>query len=166
MELLKLLDFKLIVAQVVCFALVYFLLKHLLWTKIFKVLEDRRSKVEGELKAIETTRLEVARLKGEYETFLSKVEEISKKRLKEYEAMGEVKAQEIREHARQEAERIVADAKKEITFEFAKSREVLKTEIVEMVISATEHMIQEKLSFENDKKIIEGILTELDKPHA
>jgi len=163
MELLKLISTNMIVAQMVCFFLVLWVLKKFLWRPVFAILEERRKRVDAEFKAIETTKSDVAKLRGEYEAFLAKVDELAQKRIKEGEARGEVKGQEIREKARQEAERIVEDARKEIQFEFTKTREVLKTEIVEMVIKVTEEMLQEKLTYENDRKIVERMLTEMEK---
>jgi F-type H+-transporting ATPase subunit b len=163
MELFKLLNANIIVAQIFCFFLVLWLLKKFLWKPVLAVLEDRKARIDGELKTIETAKADVAKLKGEYEVFLAKVEELTQKRIKEGEAQGEVRSQEIREKARQEAERIVEDARKEITFEFAKSRDLLKAEIVEMVIKVTEQMIQEKLTFEGDRKLVEKMLGEMEK---
>jgi F-type H+-transporting ATPase subunit b len=163
MALLKLISANMVVAQMICFFLILWLLKKFLWKPIFQTLEDRRAKIDGEFKAIEATKADVAKLRSEYEVFLAKVDELTLKRIKEAEAVGEEKSQAIREKARQEAERIVEDARKEIQFEFAKNRDVLKTEIVEMVIKVTEQMIQEKLTYENDRKIIEGMLSEMEK---
>ena len=163
MELLKLLNANIIVAQIVCFFLVLWLLKKFLWKPVFSVLEERKTRIDNELKAIESTKSDVLKLKGDYESFLDKVEELAQKRIKEAENQGEAKAQEIRERAREEAEKIVEDARGEIRFEFAKSRDILKAEIVEMVIKVTEQMIQEKLTFETDRKLIEKMLAELEK---
>jgi F0F1-type ATP synthase membrane subunit b/b' len=44
-----------------------------------------------------------------------------------------------------------------------RSREALKGEIVDMVVNLTEKMIQEKLTFDEDKKINEQLLIELEK---
>jgi F-type H+-transporting ATPase subunit b len=166
MELLKLIDSNLVLAQIVCFLLVLWLLKKFLWKPVFTVLEERRARIASELKVIEDTKAEALRLRGEYETMLGKIDELTSKRLKEIEAVGEARAQQIREHGREEAERIVEDARKELQFEFIKSKDVLKGELVEMVIAMTEKMIQEKLSFSTDKKLVEGFLKDLEKVDA
>lgn len=163
MELFKLLNANIVVTQIACFFLVLWLLKKFLWKPVFSVLEERRARIDAELKTIDTAKADVSKLKGEYEAFLSRVEELAQQRIKEAEHQGEGKARDIREHARQEAERIVEDARKEIHFELAKARDILKADIVEMVIKVTERMIQEKLTFENDGKLIEKTLTELEK---
>ena len=163
MELFKLLDLKLITAQVVCFFLVLLVLKLFLWKPVFKILEDRRKKIDDQMKAIEQTRAEAAQFRAEMEKALANIDATMQQRLKEVEQAGEQKSRELKEKARQEAERIIEDARAELRYEFVRSREALKGEIVDMVIKVTEQMIQEKLTFDQDKKIIEQLLTELEK---
>ena len=163
MELFKLLDLKLITAQIVCFFLVLLVLKLFLWKPVFKVLEDRRKSIDDQMKAIEKTRAEAAQFRAEMEKALANIDETMQKRLREIEHKGEEKSREMKEKARQEADRIIADARAELRYEFTRSREALKGEIVDMVVTLTEKMIQEKLTFDQDKKIIEQLLTELEK---
>lgn len=163
MELFKLLNGQLILAQVVCFFLALLVLRMFLWKPVFGILEERRKKVDDQMKAIEEAKAEAARLRAEVEQALLKIDETAQKRFKEAEQLGEQRVREMREKARQEAERIIDDARSELKYEFMRSREALKGEIVDMVMKVTEQMIQEKLTFDEDKKIIEGFLTELEK---
>lgn len=163
MELFKLLDLKLITAQIVCFFLVLVVLKVFLWKPVFKILEDRRKSIDDQMRAIEKTRAEAAQFRAEMEKALAHIDETMQKRLKEIEHTGEQKSRDMKEKARQEATQIIDDARSELRYEFARSREALKGEIVDMVVKVTEKMIQEKLTFDQDKKIIEQLLTELEK---
>lgn len=166
MEILKLLNPQIIVAQIVCFFLVLLLLKKFLWKPVFQVLEDRRGRVQAELKEVENAKIDVAKLKGEYQASLAKIDEAAQVRLKEVERIGETRSREMREQARQDADRIIEDSRKEVRFEIIKARETLRNEVVGMVMGVTEKMIQEKLTFDGDKKIIEGMLKEMDKSDA
>ncbi len=163
MELFKLLNTSLVAAQIICFLILLGLMKKFLWKPVFSILEARKAHVQQEMNKLDEAKADVAKLKAEYQEFIDRVDEMAKKRLREIEGVGEEKAHEIRDHARQEAERIVEDARREIRFELAKSREMLKADVVEMVIKTTERMIQEKLSFEDDRKIIDDFLSEMDK---
>ena len=163
MELFKLLDFKLISAQIVCFFLVLVVLKLFLWKPVFKILEDRRVKIDQEMKAIAQTKADAAGFRAEMEKALANIDETMSKRLREIEQVGEQRAREIKEAARLEAERIMEDGRAELRYEFRRSREALKAEMVEMVVKATEQMIEEKLTFDQDKKLVEQLLTELEK---
>ncbi|MBF0331061.1 MAG: F0F1 ATP synthase subunit B [Candidatus Omnitrophica bacterium] len=163
MELFKLLNPQMILAQMVCFALVLLVLKQFLWRPVFKVLEDRRKMIEDQIQSIEGVKAETVRLRVEMEKALASIEDTAQKRLREVEVLGEQKSREIKEKARVEAERIIDDARSELRFELMRCREALKGEVVDMVIKVTEQMIQEKLTFDQDKKLIEGLLSDLEK---
>ncbi len=165
MELFKLLNLQLITAQIVCFFLVLFLLKKFLWKPVFEILESRRKKIDDEMKAIESVKADAVRFRVEMEKALANIEETAQKRLKDVEHLGEAKSREIKEKARAEAERIIEDAKAELRFELVRSREVLRGDVVDMVMNVTEQMIQEKLTFAGDRKIVESLLAELEKTH-
>jgi len=166
MEILKLLNPQMMLAQVVCFFLVLVLLKKFLWKPVFNALEDRRARVLAELKAVEDAKADVAKLKSDYAASLARIDEKAQERLQEITQIGEVKTREMRELARQDAERIIEDARKEIGFDIIKARETLRSEMVSMIVEVTEKMIEEKLTFDQDKKLIEGMLTEMDKADA
>ena len=157
------LDLKLITAQIVCFFLVLLVLKQFLWKPVFKILENRRKKIDDEMKEIAQIKAEAARFREEMEKALADIDETMQKRLRDIEQVGEQKSREMKDKARLEAEKIIDDARAELRYEFVRSRETLKGEIVDMVIKLTEQMIQEKLTFDQDKKIIEGLLSELEK---
>ncbi|MEI8011812.1 MAG: F0F1 ATP synthase subunit B [Candidatus Omnitrophota bacterium] len=163
MELFKLLNLQLITAQIVCFFLVLFLLKKFLWKPVFEILEARRKKVDDEIAAIDALKAEAVSFRSEMEKSLAVIEETAQKRLKEVESLGEEKSREIREKARLEANKIIEDAKSELHFELLRTREALRGDVVDMVMKVTEQMIQEKLTFAEDRKIVESLLADLEK---
>ena len=59
MDILKLINPQMVAAQIVCFFLVFFLLKKFLWKPVFTVMEERRTRVQAELKAVEDAKLAV-----------------------------------------------------------------------------------------------------------
>lgn len=164
MELFKLIDFKLVISHIACFLLVLWLLKKFLWKPLLGVLETRENHIHSQLKDIEATKSDVQRLKSDYELLLLKVEEKARERIKEAEAQGAFKAQDMREKARQEAVQIVEEARKDIDLQFVKTRQALKAEVVELVINITEKLLSEKLSFDNDRRIVETMMADLEKP--
>src|SRR5512143_1759793 len=67
MEILKLLSANEMVAQVVAFFLVLWLLKHFLWIRMLTLLDGRKERIAAELDRIEKEKTEAARVKAEYE---------------------------------------------------------------------------------------------------
>jgi len=106
MAILNLINFQMVVAQIVCFFLVLFLLKKFLWKPAFAVLEDRRARVHAELKAVDDAKLEVMKLKNEYAASLARIEETAQQKMKEIERQAEAHSRELKDRARAEADHI------------------------------------------------------------
>ncbi|MBF0594653.1 MAG: F0F1 ATP synthase subunit B [Candidatus Omnitrophica bacterium] len=163
MEILKLINVQMVITQIVCFFLVLFLLKKFLWKPVFTVLEERRERVKAELAAVETAKADVQKLKNDYAQSLAKIDETAQLKFREIERQAEARSRELKDKARQDADHIIEDSRKEITFEITKAREALRRDVVGMVVTVTEKMILEKLTYEQDRQIIEKMLTEMDK---
>ena len=70
MELLKLLSASELVAQIVSFLILFFLLRALMWKRILGVLDERKNRIATELQNIDDTKGTVEKLKADFETKL------------------------------------------------------------------------------------------------
>jgi F-type H+-transporting ATPase subunit b len=163
MELLKLLSASEIVAQIVNFLLLLFILRLFFWKRILKLLDDRKAKIASEFKNIEEAKKGVEDLKAEYDGKLNSIEAIAKVKIQEAVDESKVQAIEIIKKANLEAQKNIDSAKVDIKYEIRKAKEQLKEEIVDLTISAVEGVIKEKLTEADDKKIVEEFLKDIDK---
>ncbi len=158
MELLKLLSASQIVAQVLSFLFLFFVMRIFVWKKFLKILDDRKARVAMELKKIDDTRLEVSRAMGEYERKLGSIDMTAKARIEEAVAEGERIAKEIIDRARFEAEKAGIDSREMIDGEIRKAREELKKDIVDITIAVAEKVIAEKLTEADDRRMVEDFI--------
>ena len=163
MGLLELISANEVVAQVISFLILLFLLRVLAWKKILKLLDDRKEKIAGEFKKIEDTKAEVAGLRADFEAKLISIDEIAEKKIEEAVAEGRKITDEVRKEAQLNAQMIINDAKESIKYELSRAKEELKIKIVDLTIRATENVIQEKLTEEVDKKLVEQFLDKIDE---
>ena len=163
MGLLELISANEVVAQVISFLILLFLLRVLAWKKILKLLDDRKEKIAGEFKKIEDTKAEVAGLRADYETKLASIDVIAEKKIEEAVAEGRKITDEVRKEAQLNAQLIINDARESIKYELSRAKEELKIKIVDLTIRATENVIQEKLTEEGDKKLVEQFLDKIDE---
>jgi F-type H+-transporting ATPase subunit b len=163
MELLKLLSANEIVAQVLGFLLLLFLLRIFAWKRILGILDERKERISSEFKRIEDAKLEIEKLKSEYASKMGAFEEVAGLKIKE--AIEEAKkiTEDSRKKANEEAQGIINHAKEDIKYELAKSKEELKVQIIDLTVKATENLIREKMTGENDERLVKGFLDELDK---
>ena len=123
MELLKLLDGSQIVAQIISFLILFFILRTLVWKRFLKVLDDRHERLASEFKAIEDSKAEVASLKSDYEAHLDNIDQIAKAKLEEAVSEGKRIAEEIRQNANAEALQIIEKTDEAIKQELSRARE-------------------------------------------
>jgi len=162
MELLKLLNVNELVVQILNFFLVLMLLRAFMWKRLLKVLDDRKERIASEFKKIEDTKQEVARIKTDYEAKVASIEQEAKRRIQEGIEEARRKAEDIRSQAQKDAQDIIENAKLSMRHELANARLEMRKELVDLTVLATENLIEEKLTEEDDKKIIEDFLRKID----
>lgn len=163
MELLKLLSTSEIVAQIISFMLLLFLLRKFMWKPFLKVIDDRREKVSSDLLKIENAQTGIAKLKKEYEDKVSDIDKAARVRIEEAISEGKRISDELREDAEKRAERIITNANEMVKGELIKAKEELKETIVDLTMKVSEKIIEEKLSEAQDKKLVEDFLNKIDK---
>jgi F-type H+-transporting ATPase subunit b len=162
MELLKMLSGSELVAQIVSFLILLVLMRIFVWKKILKILDDRKERIAGEYKAIEETKLELSKLKNDYADKFNTIENTAKIKIREAVEEGKKITEEMRKKAYEESQDIIEDARDNIKYELAKAKEDLKNQIVDLTIKATEDVIEEKLTEDNDRKLINNFLDKID----
>ncbi|MDD5692124.1 MAG: F0F1 ATP synthase subunit B [Candidatus Omnitrophica bacterium] len=162
MELLKMLSASEMIAQILSFFLLLFLLRHFAWKKILGLLDQRREKIRAEFEKIEAAKLQVAGQKADYESKIASIQEQAESRIKEAVQQARKITEEIRKSARQEAQDIITDARKQVEYEVSRSQEQLKDKIVDIALEAARTVIQEKLTEVGDRKIVEDFIKEIE----
>ena len=157
------LDLQQILTQAVGFLILLGLLKLFFWKPVLALLDQRKEKIASEFKHIEDLKLELAKLKAEYESRLSAIEEISRQKLKEALDEGKRIADEMKAKAQEQAGQIIESGRENIAQELSKAKHELKAQIVDLALRATESVILEKLTADHDKKIVEDFLEKIDQ---
>jgi len=162
MELLKLLDANELIVQMINFFIVLFFLRMFLWKRILKVLDNRKERIASEFKNIDAVKQQVADMKAEYAAKMLSAEAEGKQRIQQAVEKARQEAEKIRSHAQLDAQEIIENAKTSMGNELAAARQELRKELVDLTIMATENMIEEKLTEDQDKKLIEDFLKKVD----
>lgn len=162
MELLKLLSANELVAQAVSFLMLLAILRIFLWKRFLKILDDRKRGIALELNGIESARQDVAAMKADYESHLSRINEEAREKLGQAQEEGRAAAEAIKKKAEEESQKFFENAKANIAIEIANAREGLKDKIVEISVEVAEKVIEERLTEETDKKLAEKFLKEIE----
>jgi len=152
-----------IFAQVLSFFLLLFLLRKFAWKRILGLLDQRREKISAQLEEIENSKLEVVRLKSDYEAKISDIAKQAQKEIDQAVEQAKTVSAQMRKKANEEAQDIITDARQQVKYEVSKVQEQLKEQIVDIALEAAKTVIQEKLTEDGDRKIVEDFIRELEK---
>jgi F-type H+-transporting ATPase subunit b len=161
-ELLKMLSASEIFAQVLSFFLLLFLLRLFAWKKILGLLDQRKEKIRSEFEKIENSKLEISKLKADYEFKMTAIQEQAEVKIKEAVEEGRKINAQMRKQAHEDAQDIIIDARKQVKYEVSKVQEQLKERIVDIALSAASSVIQEKLTEDGDRRIVESFIKEME----
>jgi len=162
-ELLKMLSGSEILAQILSFFLLLFLLRVFAWKKILGLLDQRKERISSQLGQIENTKLEIARLKADYEQKISNISNEAQAKINQAVEQAKAVSAQMRKKAHEEAQDIITDARQQVKYEVSKVQEQLKEQIVDIALEAAKTVIQEKLTEDGDRKIVEDFIRELEK---
>lgn len=151
----------LLLAQIVNFLILLFILQRILFKPLMKVLDLRKEKIATSLKEAEQIKEELAKAEQ------TSREIIEKASLKADQLVIEAKevAQKLREEgstaAKAEAEKIFKKSQDNIDLEKEKMRDSLRRELMEVVVLATEKIMGKSLSTQEKEELTHKSLKEL-----
>lgn len=150
-------DWKIIIAQVINFAIVLFVLQFLALKPIKKLMKERTERIEGGLSdAVKNAEI-LKNTKKEYDEVIMKAREEAHSVFQEGKREAEDKKKEMLEAASRDVEKMISDGKKLLESEKTKMVEEAKTEIVSLVVKATEKLLESHNDSSFDKKSLEQI---------
>src|SRR5262252_8076733 len=144
-----------LIAQLILFAIVYFVLKRFAFQRVTAMLEERRRRIEeGQLNA-EKIKKQLAEAQTKYEEILAKAHAESQRLLEEVRASGDRLAEQKRQEAITAAEQITLKAQEAMALERDKSMAEMKRELGRLVVDTTARVTGKVLSPDDHEKINE-----------
>ncbi len=144
MELVKP-DFGLFFWMVVSFTILLFLLSKFAWRPILESLKERENSIEKALKAAEEAKREVENIKSENEKIIKEALLERDKILKEAHETKNKIIEEAKNQAKEEAARVLQNAREEIEHEKNVMLTEMKNIVVDMSVSIAEKVLSRQL---------------------
>lgn len=147
-------DWKLLIAQVVNFLVLLFVLWKFAYGPVLGMLDKRQKKIEKGLADAEEAGKSLEESAEKQKKIIQKAREEAKDIVEKAREQAEKSKSEIAAESKVQAEKIIANAKVEIEQEKNKMITEVKSEIGSLVMAATEKIIDEKMDEKKDKEII------------
>ena len=148
-------DWKLLIAQIVNFLVLLFVLYKFAYGPVLAMLDKRQKKIEKGLKDADEAHKKLAESEEKQKEILRKARTEAKDIVEKAHIQAEKSKSEIAGEAKKQSEKIIANAKDQIEQEKNKMITEVKSEIGSLVVAATEKIIGEKIDEKKDKELIE-----------
>ena len=157
------LDLQQIVSQALSFLLLLWVLRRFAWRPVLSMLDERRRRIEEEFRQAAQTKAELARLQEHYSRRIAVIEDEARTKIQQAILEGKRVAVEIQEQARAQASALLTKSKDTVELELAKAKVTLRDQLVAMTMDAVERILQQKLDEQSDRRLIEGVLEDLER---
>ncbi len=142
-------DWKIIIAQAVNFAIVFVVLYIYALKPLSKLMSERSAKISQGITDAKTNAEVLSKTQEEYDAILAKARVEAQKIFDDVKKEGEAKKNEMLEQSRQEVAVMIDNGKKNLEAEKAKIMEDAKKEIISLAMMATEKLISTKGNVNN-----------------
>lgn len=156
-------DWQILLAQFVNFAILFGLLSVLLYKPMRRMLDERSNKIKESMEQAEQIKEQMTKSEEQVKLQLDTARREGQDILAQAAQMGERLKEEAKGEARQEAEVIVARARTEIERERDQAIDEVKREFVDLAITAAEKVVHESLDREKHRRLIEEVLEQAPK---
>jgi F-type H+-transporting ATPase subunit b len=151
-------DLGLFLWNLLAFVILYFILKKTAWKPILKSLDEREKGIADSLASAEKIKVEMAQMKNENEALLAKAREERALLLKEARETKDKIINEAKEQAKEEGNRMIADARIAIEQQKMAALTEVKNEVGNLVVEVAEKILRRELA---DKPAQENYIRQL-----
>ena len=144
-----------LIAQIILFLIVYFVLKTYAFGPILQVLNERRRRIEEGQNNAEKIKKQLAEAELRYQEVLRKANDEATRLIEESRASSEAHTQKQIQQAIKDAEGIITKAQESISQERSKMVAEVKKEMVDLVVHTTAKVVGKVLTPEDQKRLSE-----------
>ena len=152
----------LMIWTIVCFAITFFVLRKFAFGPIQKTIDDRRERIRSSVEEAEHARAEARRLLEEHKALIAGAKSEAGGILAEARKVADSQRERAREEVEADRQRRLEETRKQIEAETVRALEQIRAEVAELALLATEKVTGQVLDREQDRKLIEAAIGDLD----
>ena len=150
-----------VVATVISFLLLVWLLSAKAWGPLMKMMEERRTNIESMLAQAENERQQAETIKREYQEEMRKARQEAQEVIAKATKISESQASEILAASHVEADKIKKSALADIGRERDRAISEVKAQVADLSVLVAEKIIRQKLDMKGQGKLIEQFIQEV-----
>jgi F-type H+-transporting ATPase subunit b len=151
-----------LIAQLVIFLLVLFILYRLAWGPLLRILNERRARIAQGVEATQKAMQELEAAEKERQAKLEETRREAQAILDRIAKQAEDLRKELEAKAREQAEGLIAKARSEIQQEREKAVQDLRAQVADLAVMAAGRIIGESLDAKKHRELIERAIEEAE----
>jgi F-type H+-transporting ATPase subunit b len=152
----------LMIWTLIVFVASMYILNKLAWPRIAAALDKRQQAIEESIDIAERTRTEADRLLEEYRERLSEARQQADEIVMRARKTAENNEAEALADAKRKREEMMAQTRRDIEQETRRAIQEIRNEVADLTVMATEKVTRKTLTGEDQKRLVEEALSELD----
>jgi F-type H+-transporting ATPase subunit b len=148
-------------AQLVLFIILLFLLKKFAWKPLMGIMKEREEHIASEIETAEKNRLEAEKLAKEAQEEIRNTRVQAQAIIEEAKETAREQETSIINAAREEAERLKEAARAEIEQEKEKAIKALQDQVASLSVKIASKVIEKELTLEDQEKLINEYIKEV-----
>ncbi len=152
----------LMIWTLITFAIVFFVLRKLAFSRIQGMIDARRERIREALDEADRAREEARHLIDEHKQLISQAKAESEEILSEARRIGDAQRQRVLEEAQADLDRRLEENRKSIEAENQKLVEQIRREVVELTLVAAEKVTGKVLDADDQRRLIDEAVNEID----
>jgi F-type H+-transporting ATPase subunit b len=152
----------LMIWTLLAFFVAFFILRKYAFPAISQALDKRQRAIEESIETAERTKAEAEQLLNEYRERLKEARVQAEEIITRARKAGEVQERESLEDARRRREELMEQARRDIEAETRRAIHEIRSEVADLTVAATEKVTRKTLTEEDQRRLVEEALSELD----
>ena len=155
-------DIGLMIWTLLVFAISGFLLKKFAFPRIAETLDKRQHAIQESIEVAERTKAEASQLLAEYRERLKDARTQSEEIVARARRAAEEHERTSQEEARKQREQLMEQTRRDIEAETRRAIQQIRGEVADLTIAATEKVTRKTLTQDDQRRLVEEALGELD----
>lgn len=151
-------EWKLLVAQIINFVILLFVLKKFLYTPLLKFMNTRKEKIVQGLEKAQKAEEVFNEIQEQKQQELAKIYKQAQEIIVKAKESASQKQQEILKTTEEKAQKIIMDAKQQIQVEKEIMIKQIRSDIAHLVTDATGKILEQEMTKEKEKKLTQKTL--------
>lgn len=149
-----------LLAQVINFALLLFILRAVAYKPVLNMLETRKQKIQESLEYAERVKREAAEQQKEFDRKLEEARREAQAAAAAAAQVGEKEREAILTQAREEAHKLIEQAKEQIEYERKQMMSQVRDEVVRLSLLATQKVVSASIDERAHRRLVDEFLSQ------